>query len=84
MTLQACSYADVKGLHQCLPSLHERPYLLEEEETYEPPEDPDSGLTLEELGMRALQRLPRDRALDGIRAFNEMRCALQLYCCVAG
>ncbi|CAL1710926.1 unnamed protein product [Somion occarium] len=58
---------------QCLTSLHLHPYLLEEEETYEPPEDPDSGLSLEELGMRALQRLPRDKAIDGIRAFNEMR-----------
>ncbi|CCM01773.1 uncharacterized protein FIBRA_03840 [Fibroporia radiculosa] len=57
----------------CLPSLEKHPYLLEEEETYEPPEDPDSALSLEELGLRALQHLPRDRALDGIRAFNEMR-----------
>ncbi|KAL6303793.1 hypothetical protein BKA93DRAFT_325400 [Sparassis latifolia] len=57
----------------CLPSLRAHQYLLEEEETYEPPEDPDSGLSLEELGLRALQRLPRDRAIDGIRAFNEMR-----------
>lgn len=32
------------------------------------------AFSLEELGMRALQSLPRDRALDGIRAFNEMRC----------
>lgn len=30
-------------LSQCLPYLLSRPYLLEEEETYEPPEDPDSG-----------------------------------------
>jgi hypothetical protein len=76
---------------QCLPSLDGHPYLVEEEETYEPPEDPDSGahfdvmrqchvitcclkgLSLEELGMRALERLPRDRAIDGIRAFNDMR-----------
>lgn len=29
--------------------------------------------SLEELGMRALEKLPRDKALDGIRAFNEMR-----------
>lgn len=50
-----------------------KPYLLEEEETYEPPDDPDSGVSLEELGMRALQALPRDRAIDGIRAFNEMK-----------
>ncbi|KAL4247816.1 E3 ubiquitin-protein ligase UBR7 [Abortiporus biennis] len=57
----------------CLPSLQSHPYLLEEEETYEPPEDPDSGLSLEELGLRALQRLPRDKAIDGIRAFNEFK-----------
>lgn len=74
-----------------------RPYLLEEEDTYEPPEDPDSGelhqlkllipivdniynrvflcegLSLEELGMRALERIPRDKAIDGIHAFQEMR-----------
>ncbi|TFY54048.1 hypothetical protein EVJ58_g9091 [Rhodofomes roseus] len=58
---------------KCLPSLQARQYLLEEEETYEPPEDPDSGLSLEELGLRALQHLPRERAIEGIRAFNEMR-----------
>ena len=74
----------------CLPRLQDHPYLLKEEETYEPPEDPDSGrlqsavdlgrtdndfagLSLEELGLRALERIPRDRALDGIRAFNSMR-----------
>ena len=31
------------------------------------------GLSLEELGMRELERLPRDRAIDGIDAFNAMR-----------
>lgn len=69
--------------------------MLQEEETYEPPEDPDSGilpllidlasaftetlrsgLSLEELGMRALQQLPRERAIDGIMAFNAMRSVL--------
>ncbi|KAI0764952.1 hypothetical protein C8Q74DRAFT_1450087 [Fomes fomentarius] len=59
--------------NNCLPSLQAHPYLLEEEETYEPPEDPDVGLSLEELGMRALQRLPRERAIEGIMAFNAMR-----------
>jgi len=61
----------------CLPRFQEYPYLLKEEETYEPPEDPDSGLSLEELGLRALERIPRDRALDGIRAFNSMRDELK-------
>ncbi|EIM83733.1 uncharacterized protein STEHIDRAFT_170246 [Stereum hirsutum FP-91666 SS1] len=60
----------------CLPQLEVQPYLLEEEETYEPPEDPDSQLSLEELGVRALSRIPRERALDGIRAFNDMRDSL--------
>lgn len=64
---------------RCFPSLSDHPYLLEEEETYEPPEDPDSALSLEELGMRALERLPRDRAIDGIRAFNDMRDDLLAY-----
>ncbi|KAH9919997.1 uncharacterized protein BXZ73DRAFT_52376 [Epithele typhae] len=57
----------------CAESLKDRSYLVEEEDTYEPPEDPDSGLSLEELGMRALQRLPREQALNGIMAFNAMR-----------
>ncbi|KAJ7220570.1 hypothetical protein GGX14DRAFT_675219 [Mycena pura] len=63
----------------CLSSLEAHPYLLEEEDIYEPPEDPDSGLSLEELGMRALERLPRDRAIDGILAFNKMRDKLRAY-----
>jgi len=63
----------------CLPSLEEHPYLLKDEDTYEPPEDPDSGLSLEELGLRALQHVPRDRAIDGIRAFMNMRDDLMQY-----
>ena len=31
---------------QCLPCLQAHPYLLEEEDTYEPPEDPDSGMMI--------------------------------------
>lgn len=31
------------------------------------------GLSLEELGIRALERLPRDKAINGIHAFNELR-----------
>ncbi|KAF8904557.1 hypothetical protein CPB85DRAFT_1376906 [Mucidula mucida] len=64
---------------ECLPSLEANAFLLKEEETYEPPEDPDSGLSLEELGMRALNRLPRERAIDGIHAFNAMRDNLVQY-----
>ncbi|KAG5652551.1 hypothetical protein H0H81_004612 [Sphagnurus paluster] len=63
----------------CLPPLEASQYLLEDEETYEPPEDPDLGLSLEELGMRALERIPRDKAIDGIMAFNGMRDDLVKY-----
>ncbi|KAG8853841.1 hypothetical protein FRB96_007981 [Tulasnella sp. 330] len=64
---------------QCLSGFQAFPYLLEEEETYVPPEDPDSKKSLEELGLRALQNLPREKALDSIRAFNEMRDDLFAY-----
>ncbi|CAE6502605.1 unnamed protein product [Rhizoctonia solani] len=63
----------------CYPSLQKHPFLLEEEETYEPPQDPDAGLSLEELGMRALATLPHEQALDSIRAYNAMRDDLMLY-----
>ncbi|CAE6416355.1 unnamed protein product [Rhizoctonia solani] len=63
----------------CYPSILKHPFLLEEEEIYEPPQDPDAGLSLEELGMRALATLPHERALDSIRAYNAMRDDLMLY-----
>lgn len=63
----------------CNDRLNANPCLLQEEETYEPPDDPDSGLSLEELGLRALGRVPRDRVLDGIHAFNAMRNDLLQY-----
>ncbi|KAF8625682.1 hypothetical protein AX15_005257 [Amanita polypyramis BW_CC] len=63
----------------CSLLLNAYPYLLEEEDAYEPPEDPDSGLSLEELGLRALSRIPRDQAIDGIHAFNNMRNELVNY-----
>ncbi|KAF9788430.1 hypothetical protein BJ322DRAFT_1106424 [Thelephora terrestris] len=63
----------------CSESLSAHPYLLTEEDTYEPPADPDSGLSLEELGLRALEHIPRDRAIDGIQAFMDLRDGLMQY-----
>jgi hypothetical protein len=37
--------------------------------------DCTSGLSLEQLGLRVLDSLPRTHALDSIRAFNNMRYA---------
>lgn len=68
------------SLRQCAPSFDLRPYLISTpEETYSPPPDPDAGLSLEALGMRALMRLPRAQAIDSLRAFNEMRDGLMEY-----
>ncbi|KAL1713019.1 hypothetical protein EV715DRAFT_212555 [Schizophyllum commune] len=58
---------------ECLPSLLANKFLLKDEETWEPPEDEDSGRSLEELGLRALNNLPRDRAIDGIMHFNALK-----------
>ncbi|KZP23381.1 hypothetical protein FIBSPDRAFT_786274 [Athelia psychrophila] len=64
----------------CAPSFDFRSYLLSTpEETYTPPPDPDAGLSLEALGMRALMGLPRAQAIDSLRAFNEMRDGLMDY-----
>ncbi|KAI5829233.1 hypothetical protein K523DRAFT_338091 [Schizophyllum commune Tattone D] len=57
----------------CLPLFLANKFLLEDEETWEPPEDEDSGRSLEELGLRALNNLPRDRAIDGIMHFNALK-----------
>jgi E3 ubiquitin-protein ligase UBR7 len=57
----------------CAAKLSQYPYLLIEETTYEPPPDPDRGRSLEELGMAALATMPREKALDGVRAFQTMK-----------
>ncbi|KAH8823364.1 hypothetical protein DL96DRAFT_1617386 [Flagelloscypha sp. PMI_526] len=63
----------------CEPQLLLHSYLMNEEETYEPPEDPDIGLSLEQLGLRALEQMPREKAINGIHAFNKMRDTLVNY-----
>ncbi|KZO90817.1 hypothetical protein CALVIDRAFT_558499 [Calocera viscosa TUFC12733] len=57
----------------CLPAFEGEAYLLHEEDTFEPPEDPEAQMSIEELGMRMLERLPRDRVIDGIHAYNQLR-----------
>lgn len=41
--LSLCRDAGTQCCLQCMTSLLDKPYLLEEEETYEPPEDPESS-----------------------------------------
>ncbi|BGP16046.1 hypothetical protein JCM10213_006818 [Rhodosporidiobolus nylandii] len=65
---------------QCLPMFVHYPYLLDEEDVYEPPEDPDADKTTFELGMNHLMtNMPRAQALDSIQAFTGLSDRLKEY-----
>ncbi|BGP31889.1 hypothetical protein JCM10296v2_003668 [Rhodotorula toruloides] len=65
---------------QCLPSFVNFPYLLDEEDVYEPPEDPDAQKSTFELGMdHLLNRMPRGQAIDSIQAFTTLSDRLKEY-----
>lgn len=49
------------------------PFLVEPEQTYEPPQDDDANSSIFEAGERALQNLPREYANNGIKAYSMMR-----------
>ncbi|GAA5857529.1 hypothetical protein JCM8547_009323 [Rhodosporidiobolus lusitaniae] len=65
---------------QCLPLFVNFPYLLEEEDVYEPPEDPDAHKSTFELGMdHLMNNMPRAQALDSVRAFAGLSDRLKDY-----
>ncbi|KAK4046193.1 hypothetical protein OIV83_006268 [Microbotryomycetes sp. JL201] len=71
---------------ECLPLFVNLPYLLEEEEVVEPEEDPDARKSSSfpdkstfELGMDALNRLPRAQAIEGAIAFQGLSSRLKEY-----
>lgn len=45
------------------------PFLLEEENIYEPPEDDDAHSSLLDAGERALNSIPRQQAIKGLEAY---------------
>lgn len=45
------------------------PFLIKEENTYEPPEDDDAHSSLLEAGERALHAIPRQQAIKGLEAY---------------
>ncbi|ODV92226.1 hypothetical protein CANCADRAFT_55942 [Tortispora caseinolytica NRRL Y-17796] len=57
---------------KCLPFLERHPVLLEEEITYEPPEDDDES-SVYEAGMRALAGLPHVSAMETLNAYNTLK-----------
>ncbi|EGV60674.1 RING-type E3 ubiquitin transferase [Yamadazyma tenuis] len=51
-------------------------YLYESDPVYEPPEDDESSSTLE-LGADVLSSLPREQAVEGLQAYNQIRSKLK-------
>lgn len=49
------------------------PFMLEEENVYEPPEDDDAHSSLLEAGARALNSIPRQQALKGLEAYEMIK-----------
>ncbi|GAA5983185.1 hypothetical protein JCM11641_006839 [Rhodosporidiobolus odoratus] len=65
---------------ECLPRFVNLPYMLEEEDVYEPPEDPDAHKSTFELGMdHLMNNMPRAQALDSVRAFTGLSDRLKEY-----
>lgn len=56
--------------------LENHSYLYLPDPVYEPPEDDDNSSTFE-LGTEALLSLPRDQAIEGLQAFDQVRSKLR-------
>lgn len=53
--------------------LTEFPFLKEQETVYQPPEDDDANSSLYDAGTRALNSLPREKAIDGLHAYSMIK-----------
>ncbi|KAG5362190.1 Protein mlo2 [Yarrowia sp. C11] len=55
------------------------PFLAEEEQVYEPPSDDDAGSSLLDAGTSALHKIPRQQAIDGMAAYNQIKDRLAAF-----
>ncbi|KAG5363680.1 Protein mlo2 [Yarrowia sp. B02] len=55
------------------------PFLAEEEQVYEPPSDDDAGSSLLDAGTSALHKIPRQQAIDGMAAYNQIKDKLSAF-----
>lgn len=55
------------------------PFLAEEEQVYEPPSDDDAGSSLLDAGTSALHKIPRQQAIDGMAAYNQIKDRLSAF-----
>ncbi|TIC38436.1 hypothetical protein E3Q09_00008 [Wallemia mellicola] len=61
----------------CMTKLSKHPWLFAEEATYEPQEEEQEEKTLLQLGAEALNTLPREKALDGLKAYEKMSSSVK-------
>jgi E3 ubiquitin-protein ligase UBR7 len=64
---------------KCKPLFYNFPYLIEEEEVYEPPLDNDLDKSGLELGLDALNKMPRAAAISAATAFSGLSERLKVY-----
>ncbi|GAA5848064.1 hypothetical protein JCM9279_007438 [Rhodotorula babjevae] len=65
---------------ECLAMFLKLPFFLEEEEVFEPPEDPDAHKSTFELGMNhLLTRMPRIQAINSLQAFGGLSDRLKAF-----
>lgn len=55
------------------------PFLAEEEQVYEPPSDDDAGSSLLDAGTSALSKMPREQAIEGMAAYNNIKDKLSAF-----
>lgn len=77
MFVQEAFREDLCYCKECLAMYEDHPMLLEDEDIYEPPEDDDSDTgSIYEAGERALHQMPREKAIEGVLAYQKLRDAL--------
>ncbi|CCH40936.1 putative E3 ubiquitin-protein ligase [Wickerhamomyces ciferrii] len=59
--------------------LQTHPHLLKDEPIYEPPQDEsdDDNSSIYDLGARAINNLPRDKAIEGVQAYQNIKDKLK-------
>lgn len=63
--------------------LRDLSFLREAEELYEPPLDDEAGESLDDVALKQLKSMPRDRAIEAVNAYNRAKEELQEFFALA-
>lgn len=68
-------YQDDNTIHSFL---DEFPFLMKDDPVYEPPQDDDDGgSSVYDLGTKAINSLPREKAIEGVQVFEDIKTKLK-------